>query len=49
MSGLYSQEFDDIGWKDEVYDAMQRIPSPVKEDTQNEFELHYLEKFIPDQ
>ena len=22
MSGLYSQEFDDIGWKDEAYDAL---------------------------
>ena len=49
ISGLYSQEFDDIGLKDEVYDAMQRFPSPVKEEIQNEFELNYLEKFIPEQ
>ena len=49
VSGLCSQEFDDCGFKDDLFDAIQKFPSPVSKVGQSEFEKKYITKFLQDQ
>ena len=48
-SGIYSQDFDDIGLVDAAFETYQRKPSPIKEEVLNQFELNYLAKFVQEQ
>ena len=35
LSGIYSQDFDDIGLVDAAFETYQRKPSPIKEEVLN--------------